>query len=795
MIVVRETKAISELYKHDRPNDGSYIEIEPDGTVYRTYFDNYNFCEWLFNLPVSTTVVAHNGGKYDCRFIVNYLLMKGIKPNIILQGNNIKRLCHKKVTVLDSYAHIPVALRQFTGIFGLEETKKGFFPLKLVSTRNNGYIGSMPGKEWFYEDAKEFHDWYDKQPKDLSWSYDRELYEYCKSDVKLLYEGCEKFRKMFREVTGSDPFAYVTCASHCQAIYTTLFMPNDSIPIMQDEFNEHYKSSRKEKQWIKFMEDTKSVRIQSQYRLDKCVVDGYDGKNVYMFYGCYWHGCRQCYPSGTNTVNRQSFAYLYAKTMGIHEKLCKRGNVIYIWEHDFDKLAKLNKMPMIDDSDLPLNARKAMFGGRTETFTAYKQGGQIQYADFVSLYPTVNKYDRYPSGNCTVLKNPIKWNNDWVGFATVTVTPPPNLYIPVLPCRGEKLTFDLEPKTGTWVCDEITYALAMGYKIDKIHKAMIYDKVVVGLFKDYVDTFMKIKLEASGFPKKYVSMPKNTPKEDWHLYVSDENKQKYLEYVQNTSGISIDIDKVKYNAGLRFIAKLCLNSLWGKFGQNLDRDDVIYVNNELDYLKYFEKMRRYEILNDKMVFMKISGSKKPTFRTTMCVAAYTTAHARIRLHKLMTGIINQGGTMYYCDTDSVIFEDAVITTGDALGEVANELDADEYIETFVSVGAKAYAYKTNQDKKTIKLKGIPEKHRSELYDTMIRLIKGELQNIKVQTGVTFQVNKLHEMQTRETHKTVTKTLNKRHFFDDGTSLPYGHERIVINKDDVDNDDDLTAIAQ
>ena len=29
----------------------------------------------------------------------------------------------------------------------------------------------------------------------------------------------------------------------------------------------------------------------------------------------------------------------------------------------------------------------------------------------------------------------------------------------------------------------------------------------------------------------------------------------------------IDIEKLEFNAGLRSISKLCLNSLWGKFGQ------------------------------------------------------------------------------------------------------------------------------------------------------------------------------------------------------------------------------------
>jgi hypothetical protein len=70
------------------------------------------------------------------------------------------------------------------------------------------------------------------------------------------------------------------------------------------------------------------------------------------------------------------------------------------------------------------------------------------------------------------------------------------------------------------------------------------------LFKPYVRKFLKIKVEASGWPD--------------HIKTDDE-KREFAENYKRIYGIEIDINNVKKNPGLRHIAKLALNSLWGKF--------------------------------------------------------------------------------------------------------------------------------------------------------------------------------------------------------------------------------------
>ena len=73
-----------------------------------------------------------------------------------------------------------------------------------------------------------------------------------------------------------------------------------------------------------------------------------------------------------------------------------------------------------------------------------------------------------------------------------------------------------------------------------------FDKTTDGLFKGYIRRFMEIKLESGKYDFK-------TKEEETNF------KLKIKE------SLGIDMGKPEYNAGLRSISKLCLNSLWGRF--------------------------------------------------------------------------------------------------------------------------------------------------------------------------------------------------------------------------------------
>jgi hypothetical protein len=107
---------------------------------------------------------------------------------------------------------------------------------------------------------------------------------------------------------------------------------------------------------------------------------------------------------------------------------------------------------------------------------------------------------------------------------------------------------------------ELGMALDAGYRVTRLYRCYNWPEENdwdQELFHRYMRIFMKLKYEAEGWPK-------NCTDEG----ISEEERQRRKnEYIQNAKrlyGIILDPTKIMKNPGLRFIAKLCLNSLWGR---------------------------------------------------------------------------------------------------------------------------------------------------------------------------------------------------------------------------------------
>ncbi|XP_055352324.1 uncharacterized protein LOC129598446 [Paramacrobiotus metropolitanus] len=92
--------------------------------------------------------------------------------------------------------------------------------------------------------------------------------------------------------------------------------------------------------------------------------------------------------------------------------------------------------------------------------------------------------------------------------------------------------------------------------------------------------------------------------------------------------------------------------------------------------------------------------------TNVVLAAFTTCWARLHLYGYMEQVQD---TLLYFDTDSIIFVEKpgaiVPPTGKFLGDLTDELQPDQFITQFVSLGPKTYSYKTNDGKSVAKVKG------------------------------------------------------------------------------------------
>ena len=88
---------------------------------------------------------------------------------------------------------------------------------------------------------------------------------------------------------------------------------------------------------------------------------------------------------------------------------------------------------------------------------------------------------------------------------------------------------DLSP-SGTWVSVELQKAVQIGYTLLKVYEVWQYDTITKydpstgdgGLFAQYMNTFMKIKMEAYRYPshcdtdqEKQVHRPCTSPRRDY----------------------------------------------------------------------------------------------------------------------------------------------------------------------------------------------------------------------------------------------------------------------------------------
>ena len=796
------------------------------------------FCDWLFNERNSnSTVIAHNGAGYDNKFILQYCLSKGIVPSaFIRQGSRITYMSFKRygLRFIDSIHFFLDPLKKLSKTYGID-TLKGHFPHKFNRPENPNYIAKIPAEDEFgvknmmpddyeeikYEDdgktikeRKGFLPWYEQQQHITDWNFKNEMIRYCRADVELLSKTVLKFRKMFKDNLDTDPFRYTTLASLCMSIYLNKFIPEKKIVGNGAEKQDSIVC----REWLNYLND-KNVRREvpitcvkddtcdihknkvgekkeEYYNLKRTAeggttlgrpftVDGFDirKRKVYLFQGCFWHGCRKCHPENTTKYN---------KTMEQVNILEHNGyDVIQMWECEWKKLKETlpNKAEVEENAKQQnINVRDALFGGRTEGFKSYHKcspGQKIFYYDVVSLYPTVNALDYYAVGFNRYVNITAQdiLDEKFFGVAKVDITPPKDLYIPVLPDNSDKkLLFHLNPmKNKTFSSIELKYALEKGYTI-KIHSALEYSRYK-GLMKDYVEFFLKMKIENN---EHY------TPEECEKI-----NKS------HNALGFSFEIksENTKKNPGMKQLAKICLNSLWGKFGQRTTLDSYEYVNEWnrllLNITNSKVKTNSWHIINDNCVELRYTEDIDYHVEAeyiSEITSVFTTANARLRLISMLHWL--DPSQIIYCDTDSVIFlydendpthkypsndakdKPANISFGNALGEWENEFKDGDWIDEIVVAGAKSYAYRTSKGKTVIKQKGITLDRVNSNIFTFENVRDMVLENDTLESAKRFQFvwNTNKQIETRYISRSAKQTTDtKRILLSNHFTMPFGYE--------------------
>ena len=771
-------------------------------------------------------ILFHNLKGFDGIFLLNALYKAGRRVTDQLTiGAKVLSFVSGALIFKDSLCFLPMPLASFPATFNLVELKKGFFPHAFNTPSHQSYRGPIPDLHYYDPDGMspakkdELTRWHAEQVRrQVVFDFQKELEEYCKSDVDILQNGCEKFCEEFKSKAGFNPFETCsTIASACNLYWRKHHLHDDSPIAVQPPQGWH--GARVNQSWVALQWLAYQQSLQPPHLVIKHVRNGGEQKVrtgqreefvdgliatvqpniVFEFMGCLWHDCPACHKHqrwrqyGANPD--RTLEELYEATQAKLQRLRSAGFHVVVqwecqWKQQIDSTPSLQSFLSSLTSTPPLQPRDAFFGGHTGAVALHHQAGpgeKILYVDVTSLYPWVNKTARYPLGHPQIYYEPEDQDlNSYFGLALVTILPPRQLYHPVLPVRhGGKLTFPLcmacvreeQPKPmfersaecthnnqqrqlrGTWCTPELQEAVARGYILVRIHEVWHFEQSKVGLFKDYVNTWLQIKQESAGWPR-------------WCN--TEEQKQEYLRRYKAKEGITLE--NVEKNPGRKQVAKLMLNSFWGKFGERTNKSKVLQVKTPHELFNILtdsaNNVQSLRLCTDdilEVVFNQTPDNDMPNPKTNIFIACFTTCWARLKLYSYLQTL---GEQVLYYDTDSVIYRwkegQPQIEIGDFLGDMTDELDGDHIVE-FVSGGAKNYGYKTNRDKFVCKVRGftLNVRGREKLnYQSMKEHILDTLDDEEpADPIVVTNPNHFHRDQTNKKMKMTRQDKNYRLVFD------------------------------
>lgn len=596
-------------------------------------------------------------------------------------------------------------------------------------------------------------------------------------------------------------------------------------------------------------EGEKIINFKGQKKVIRYKVDGYfeyDGeKYVCEYYGCNWHGCTTCFPFNRENTFKEhkSLGQRWRDTILKENRLKEMGyRIINMWSCDFHTKVvqdvSLNEFVKSLNIQEPIDVRDCYFGGRTNALTLHKTFSgdeKCGYVDFTSLYPSVLKYDRYPVGH------PVRITKDFESYMTevcngecdytpctgmhvilpyfgmmkVQILPPNDISHPVLPIRcADKLKFPLCFKCATssnkkictcsdaerafihtYCTPELETAINMGYEVLKIFEVLHWPTTEKyntetksgGIFTNYINTFLKIKQQASGYPPNVIS---------------DSDKDLYIDNYFKHEGILLAKDKIVKNPGLRSLSKLALNSFYGKFGQRTNMKRSKFVDNVGELYSTITdrsiNLVDFHIMNDDIMQLEFSNSEDfkvlcPT--TNVIIAAFCTCWARLKLWNVMNKL---GNRVLYHDTDSIIYsyspEDIYKPPiGEYLGDLTSELECKEvgcsgcdvghWITEFVSCGPKNYSYRINSGQVVCKVRGFSLNHRNSqvvnfesMKDSLFAWKEDKPMNqlLTVKTEILRSKFRNPVVYSRIVSKHYGVVYDKRVVMNDYTSKPFGY---------------------
>jgi len=293
------------------------------------------------------------------------------------------------------------------------------------------------------------------------------------------------------------------------------------------------------------------------------------------------------------------------------------------------------------------------------------KGIKIHAYDVNALYPFVMRTFEYPVGNPTYFRGNIFINKDNpFGFFYCKINAPDSLKHPILQTHyktkdGMRTVSPLGKFESWFFSEELYNAEKYGYKFE-ILRGYLFENDYI--FKDYVDILYKMRLQ----------YPKSHP--------------------------------------LNFLAKLYLNSLYGRFGMKDIFDDI--VNFEKNDNELYEKNNNILDLFDigSYIICKLKKpiedilNKEDYNNINIAIASAVTSYARIHMSQFKNN--PNLPNLYYTDTDSAYFDDP-LPESFISNTILGKMKLEGIYDKAIFLAPKLYALEnTKNGESIIKIKGL-----------------------------------------------------------------------------------------
>lgn len=371
--------------------------------------------------------------------------------------------------------------------------------------------------------------------------------------------------------------------------------------------------------------------------------------------------------------------------------------------------------------------RKSFYGGRCEVFGNIDQSIDkfTYHFDFSGMY-----------GMC--MKEKFCYGDYRIEYENFDITKPGfydleiesnDMKIPVLPHHSSyshKLMFTNGVFRSVYWFEEILYFIRQGGKIKKIFSAIVYEKYDY-IFTDFVDEFEKFR---------------------------------------------------KLGGSYKTFGKLIINSLYGRLAMtnNYEKTEII---NKMNYQNFVENknMISSSFFNN-ICIVTYETKKYENVESNISIASAIASKARIKLHKALMSVEENGGSIKYSDTDSIFASFSKNVDNMKHGEVYWDMSKqDTSILDAVFISPKAYAIKYSNNTIKIKIKGIHNNNNISLTELKKKFYNNEIIKFNNQLYFTKSIS----INQKYTSKNIDLNKYNKRYWDENKIKTYPYYYNYINK--------------